>query len=247
MANMSGSQILISPQRAVYERALSITNGNPDFIIQEKTLRLEAALIPGRNQYTFDLFQNIASDRPGELKLNRNDLFLMSSMALNITKQRSATDLNTGNDDLYTWNDSNFFIGVPSSGEREYRCLSLIYNGVTTIKTSPVERIKEFHNQLFRYVPNRPYIKFSTPQVGDQSAEYGPFNEHRGFYQITPNIIIDGNENNSVELTLGRGDSAVIDGSVNASGAAATTRNVVVYLINGFSIIGGAKAQLKWF
>jgi len=249
MSNLSGSQILLSPQRAVYERALQITGNNPDFLVQEKTLILEQALIPGRNQYSFDLFQNTSSDRPGEMKLNRNDMFLVGAISLQLTKQVSATDPSTGNEDSYTFPDPNFFVGAPASGTtpKEYRALNTIYNGFTTIKTSPVERVRDFYNQHFRFVPERGVQKQASPQINDEPGQWGPSNEMRGFYQIIPNVVIDGNENNTLELILGKGDTTLIDGSLNSAGAAATTRNVVRYLVNGFLIINGAKAQLKWF
>lgn len=249
MSNLSGSQILLSPQRAVYERALAITGGNPDFLIQEKTLILEQPLVPGRNQYSFDLFQNTSSDRPAEMKLNRNDMFLVAAMALTLTKQVSATDPSTGNEDTYTFPDPNFFVGAPASGTtpKEYRALATVYNGFTSIKTSPVERVRDFSNLHFRFVPERGTQKQATPQINDEPAQWGPYNEMRGFYQIVPNVVIDGNENNTIDLILGKGDTTLIDGSVTSAGAAATTRNVVRYLVNGFVIINGAKAQLKWF
>lgn len=247
MSNLSGSNILISPQRAAYERALAITGGNPDFLIQEKTLRLEMALVPGRNSYSFDFFQNTSSDRPGEMKLNRNDLFLGAAIALLLTKQNSATDYSTGNDVLYTFPDPQYFAGNPAAGEDEYRCLNTIYNGFTSIKTSPVERVRDFHNYHFLYNPERGTIKQASPQLYDDTPQIGPTNESRGFYQLVPNVVIDGNENNTIDLVLGKGDTTVIDGSVNSAGAAATKRNVVIYLVNGFVIVNGAKAQLKWF
>lgn len=249
MANLSGSQIILSPQRAVYERALAITGGNPDFLIYEKTLRLEAVLSPGRNQYSFDLLQNNSSDRPGEIKLNKNDMMLVSAIALNLTKQNSATDLQTGNNDLYTYPDPQFFVGAPASGTtpKEFLALNTVYNGATSIKTSPVVRVDGFHNQVLRYVPERGIQKQASPQINDEPAQYGPWNETRGFYQVIPNIVIDGNENNSIELTLGKGDTTLIDGSLTSAGAAATTRNVLVYLVNGFVIVNGAAKGLKWF
>ena len=246
MQNIAGN-VVISPMRAAYQRALEITGGDPNFLIQEKTLRLEQLLIPGRNSYLFDLFENSSSDRPGEKKLNKNDLFLIAAMALNVTKQVSASDPSTGNYSLYTFPDPNFFVGDPASGLDEYQCLKTIWNGFTTIKTSPVERVRDFHNTHFLYNPERGTIIEASPQVGPDDPQYGPFNESRGFYAMNPNPVIDGNENNTIELILAKGDTAVIDGSVTSAGAAATTRNAVVYLINGFVIVNGAKAQLKWF
>ena len=246
MSNYSGS-IIVSPQRAAYERAMQITSGNPDIIVHEKLLRLEQALVIGRNQYTFDLFQNNGADRPGEIKLNRNDLFLAAGMALCLTKQVSSSDTTTGNNYLHTHPDPQFFVGTPGAGAEEHACLETIYNGTTTFRTSPVERLREFHNQMFRYVPERGIMKQAAPQIKDEKSMYGPGNEQKGFYQLVPNIVIDGLENNYVDVNLAKGDIAVIDGSVNAAGAAATTRNVLVVLISGFVIVNGAQRGLKWF
>ena len=246
MSNYSGSMIISSPQRAAYYRALEITNNNPDFIIHEKVLRLEAALAPGKNSYPLDLFQNNGADRPGEIKLNRNDLFLATGMSIKLAKQVSASDNTTGNAILYTFPDPQVFVGAPGSGAKEHACLETIYNGTTTFRTSPVERLRELSNQMFRFVPERGTIKQASPQINDEPAQYGPTVEQKGFYQLVPNIVINGAENNYVDIFLAKGDTAVIDGSLNAAGSAATTRNVLIVELLGFVIVNGAQANLKW-
>lgn len=246
MSNYSGSMTIISAQRAAYQRALEIANHNPDIIIHEYILRMEAALANGRNQYTLDLFQNNGADRPGDIKLNRNDLFLASGMALNLTKQNSVSDTKTGNRYLHTFPDPQYFVGTPGSGLEEHECLETIYNGTTTFRTSPVERLRGFHNQMFRFVPERALVKQASPQINDEPPQYGPTIEYKGFYQLTPNFVINGQENNYVDVFLAQGDTAVIDGSLNAAGAAATTRNVLVVQLLGFVIVNGAQANLKW-
>jgi len=57
------------------------------FIISQKVLLVEQLLSSSKNSYRFDIFETRGSDRPAEVKLNRNDMFVASHMGMAIYKQ----------------------------------------------------------------------------------------------------------------------------------------------------------------
>ena len=229
-----------NPQRAAYSRFrdLLVRETGEEFIINEQTLRLEKALSPTRSSYTFDLFENRGSDRPLEQKLNRNDLFFLTHIALGVVKQNT-TDGHYANHPIYFHPDQNIFIGNDGAGDPdslEAYSLEAVYNSTVNIKTSPVERLKDFLSLNFRYVPEQ--VANGTAKTPGQ---FGPTMEQRGFYSLNPNIIIDGYDNNTVELQLGTGGYKTIAGGINASNVAVDTTNVVVFLLHGFVAINAAR------
>jgi hypothetical protein len=227
-------------QRANYSRFrdLLIREAGEEFIINPQTLRLEAALSATRSNYSLDLFENRGSDRPLEQKLNRNDLFFLTHIAMGVA-QANPTAGHYANFPVYHHGDQNVFIGNDSGGNPqslEAYCLETLWNSKLTIKTSPVERLKDFLTNNFRYVPEN--VANTTSKT---TGQYGPTMEQRGFYAVQPNIIIDGYDNNTLELDLGAGALTNIAGGINASNVAVNTRNVLVFFLHGFVAINGAR------
>lgn len=229
-----------SPQRANYSRFrdLLLRESGEEFIINEKTLRLEAPLSPTRSSYNLDMFENRGSDRPLEEKLNRNDLFFLTHIAMGVCQQNTTAG-HYANFPIYFHGDQNVFIGNDGGGNPqslEAYCIETLFNSKMTIKTSPVERLKDFLTNNFRYVPEN--VANTTSKT---TGQFGPTMEQRGFYPVNPNIIIDGYDNNSIELTLGTGALTNIDGGINASNVAVNTSNVLVFMLHGFVAINGAR------
>ena len=241
------SNIIFSPDmtRADYNRVLEKVGSN--FIINQKTLRLEHELNPSINSYRFELSENKGSDRPLEIKLNKNDTFFLTHLALGIVRQdTSTTPKQYANFPIFTYPDSNYFTGDDTSNPEEFRALEALYNGLLSVKTSPTERLRDFATNMFKYVPERGYLVAAGSQTEDEYPQYGANLEEKGFFKLTPNIILNGQENNSFDLTLGSGNTALIDGHVNASNAAVNTRNVVVLQMHGFEVVNGATAASRW-
>lgn len=228
-------------RRAKLQRALDALQIDiKDYIISDHTLRLESALAAGQNSYNFDLYQNPGADRPLENKLNRNDVLIITDIALGITKQdTSTTPARYGNYPLYHFPDPGFFLGVPAAGLTEAQCLEVIYNGKFRLKTNNTDRIPNFLTNDLRYSPRR---TFASAVHG----QYGPDLSNRGFYSLEPHVILNGQQNNLVTLEVGAGETTVIAGGINAAAEAVNTRNVVVSLIKGFLISEAAEAALRW-
>lgn len=237
---MSNVYFTPSPQRAAYSRFrdLLTRETGEEFIINEKTLRLEAPLSATRSSYNLDLFENRGSDRQLEEKLNRNDLFFLTHIAMGVAQQ-DTTAGHYANFPVYFHGDQNVFVGNDGGGDPdslESYCVESLYNSKVNIKTSPVERLKDFLTYNFRYVPEQ--VANTTAKT---TGQFGPTMEQRGFYPLNPNIIIDGYDNNTIELQLGTGGYTNIAGGINASNVAVDTSNVLVFLLHGFVAINAAR------
>jgi hypothetical protein len=234
-------------KRAAYsrvQRMMKDFNGGVDFIITDATLRVEQSLSASKNKYSFDLYENPGSDRSLERKLNRNDLFVVTDIALLIAKY-NPTSGDYANYRLFTFPDPNYFAGL-SGGVNEADSLFPLYNGEITITTKPVERLEGFLTSNLLYIPEGQTILLAGSQLNDTLAEFGGTNEKRGFYPLQPNIILDGQENNSVELTLGAGQTTLIAGGFDNSGDPVDTRNAVVIMLQGFEVKNGAQKVNRW-
>ena len=242
--------MIFSPDviRANYNRVkkfLAETFGSSDFIISQKTLRLQRELKSNLNSYLFDFREFSDGNSTGSNRLNQNDLFFMTDLALCVSKQdKTAGDY--GNFPLFTHPDPNYFIGDDTAGNLEAHALETIYNGTMTFKTSPVERIKDFLTLNLRYVPERGYMNQAAPQIAAEWPQYGPSKAERGFYSLQPNIILDGQDDNKAELTLGQGNKTLIAGGVDNANAAVPTSNLVVLLVSGFVVENGAQKTGRW-
>lgn len=234
--------------RSVYSRMMQALGLDPQdnpFIISEKTLILERELVAGQNSYRFNLYEN-NNERPLEKKLNRNDGFVISHLALTIRKQdTSTTPKQYGNFPDFTHPDANYFVGVASS-INESDCLENIYAGDLTLTTNNTKIIEELSTEHFRFVPERGYTVAAGSQTRDEWPQYGPSLEEKGFYPYSVNAILNGADNNEVTLNLGAGNYSVIAGGVNAAGASVNTSNVVRVKLHGFEIAEAAQAALKW-
>lgn len=244
---------IITPEKARADyirflRGLQIDPTDPKtggLIITQKSLRVEQVLSANANTYRFDIYENKGADRPAEVKLNRNDLFLATHMGLFVTKHDETTSPKKyANFDLYGFSDANFFVG--NNGEAE--ALRTIWNGLITINTKPVDRLQDFHTSMLRHVPSRTTTKVASPQLGDQPPMWGyddPWYS-RGFFPLVPGLIFDGKADNTVQLNLGPGSYSGIEGTVDSAGSAVNTRNVLVLMFHGYIVANGAEAANRW-
>ena len=249
MMNYSnGPQTVVSTDanRAAYSRAQQIIferTGRTDFIINPKLLRIEQLLTAGRNQYKFDLYRNPGSDRPLEEKLNRNDMFFLTGISLGVAKQdTSTTPPKYGNFPVFFHPDANYFVGA-NGAIFENEALECLYNGKLTISTKPVERQTDLLTNMFRVVPERGYTKFAAPQTRDEWPQHKLSDT---ILKLEPLVIIDGKQDNSVNIELGAGNTDLIAGGVTAANAALNTRNLAVLFLEGFVVVNAAQSADLW-
>lgn len=231
--------ILSSERRALGARVREIVGA--DKIVEYTTLQVNQVLSPTNNQYNFDLYKVPGADHPLDIKLDRNDGFFVSHIGLVLAKQdTSTTPPRYANSQEFTHPDPNFFVGLASSWN-EWASLYTVYNGLLTLTTGNAERIKDLFTGNFLYNPNRPTLLNGADP--DNLQEFGGSHlSQRGFYELAEMLGLSGQDNNDVKVVLGPGNTAIIDGSVNAAGTAATTRNVLRLKLQGFKVVNGARA-----
>lgn len=225
--------------RADYNRVAKFW---PDHIINPSTLRLEAELKASINSYKFKAVEG-SSDGDLEVKLERNDAFVITHIALGIRKQNKVSvPAKHANYPVLHHADANYFVGA-QGGVTEAECLEALFNGTLSVSTSPIERLSDFLTNHFKVVPNRGHIIASGDQIGDEQSEYGGSLAKRGFVRLQPQMVLNGGDNNEVELKIGAGVNALIKGGVAADGSATDETNVVVVMLHGYKILNGSRKQ----
>jgi hypothetical protein len=227
---MNNLTISTSPERASYDRVRQVlaANGNnpANFIIQPFTMRIEQEISATRSSYNFIFYESRSGDSPSEIKLNRNDSFFASKVALGLAKTTVALP-DLGNIQYSTFPDPVIFAGAG-----EAQALEGFYNGTLLMKTDPVERLKGLYTNHLRY----------KPQAYDTSVPdpiFGETDERRGFYPLTTETIFDGQENNQAVITL--------PGNVDMTAAVVDEEtNYLILLVHGFLVLNGARKVGKY-
>lgn len=231
--------------RADFSRMLRTLNiGANDFLIHQDTLRVEAVLSSSNNRYKLNFFENPGSDNPSEKKLNRNDVFAITHIALGVAKYNPSSTPVNWSGVVYFNEDANYFNG--NNGESA--ALLTVWNGLLKLKTSTNDRIEDFKTNILRMVPERGYTVAAGSQTGDEHAMYGGDGDMsaKGLFKLTPNIILNGQQDNFAELVLGQGSKTGIEGTVDSAGSSVNTRNLLVFEAHGFLIHDAANPALRW-
>lgn len=223
---------------------LNINTGQT--LVQPFLIRLEAVANAARSNYQLDILSNPGSDRPGEIKLNRNDAFGLIGMRLGITRQdTSTTPAQYANFPTFYAPDPNYHSGAPAGQVKEFVSLETIYNSSISLKSQKVDRLSNLHTGLLRHVPERPYVLAAAS--GQTNAEWPQ--QSIGvdqFFRVMPNPVLSGQDDNKVELILGSGDIESIEGTADSAGVAVNTRNVIVVELFGYLMVDAAKSALAW-
>lgn len=242
----SSGAIVFTPseKRAEYNRFKAFLNmvaAGVDFIITPHYIRLEQVLSATKSKYTFNFYENQGSDRAQEIKLNRNDLFMLTHGCLALVKQDAVAG-NYGNYVPKSFADPNYFSGL-SGGVNEFESLNTVYNGKLNFLTKPVQRIEGLSTVPFMHIPESQTVLVTATQINDEPAQ---FNLSDAMVEIQPNLILSGQENHQVELELGVGQTTLIAGGFDNSGVALDTSNVVVFFAVGFKAVNAATAASRW-
>lgn len=219
--------------------------GINDFVITEKELVVEVPLAAGQNSYTGNLHEN-NNERPLEVKLNRNDAFILTHLGMAVRKQDETTSPKRyGNYRDFTTADANYFVGA-AGGNSEAFAVSTLWNAKLTLNANNVDIIDEFPTARLEYVPERGHLIAGGTQVGDEFPQLGPGLEERGFSPYVVNHLLSGQLDNTIKLSGISGDTTLIAGGVNGAGAAIDTSNVLRLKLYGFELAGAATAAEKW-
>jgi len=222
---MNSVTISTNPRRAARMRVFEhLAANNPgrdvmaDFIVQPYVLKLMQQ-VTSRTEYRFDLYEEQSGQQAYERRLNRNDAFFMSHIGLGLILEDTATPVPVSNTQVRTFPDPAVFAGAG-----EATALEAFYNAQLTVKTDPIERITDFDTNVLRYLP-----------LFDQPDAWGPSLEERGYFELAGEVIFDGAQNNTIQLSLNA------DADISAAVGIAGQNTWVVMMLFGNLVLQGAR------
>lgn len=246
---MDANVIYISPDptRSFFERTAAtvakefgITQGQAKdgFVMSPQTVLIGNKLVPNQTTYTFNPRNNVGQSWDTDLRLDQNDYFAVQAIGLKFsrTTYASATGAysNFGCWPKLTFNDANYFLGVPASGLPEWQCLQTIVNGKYSFTVGSQQIIPQDSCQKLVYNPQSRNSATSPIALPQYNGLMDPAS--RGNYNLPMNFIIDLNQDNVFNIVLAPGDTADIDGATGAAAAATLLRNFLWVEMEGIVI-----------
>jgi len=246
---MQGLTISMDPQRGTYERVVAdlaqqmTAQGFPitpevfkmNYKVFQASLLLATPLSPGLSSYSLSPRKGVDPLIPTAVLLDQNDFFAVSGIGLRYSRATySSTNQSLsqfGNYEKLTYPDATFFNGNPATGLDEYQCLQTIQNGTLAISVTGDTLLQNISCQELTAK-----LQTGYGATGPVLPQFGGSEGERGIFPITPQLILDASADNQITVQLADGDKAVIDGSVNSSGAATTHRNVLYVVLYGWQI-----------
>lgn len=153
--------------------------------VVQSFLRLEATIKNNQNIITFKTFEGDgASVYPTEVRLDRNDAFVITDLSIKLLKQDIVNGKTNG--DLHAYPNITVFGAAAASD------LKAIYQGYLSFTINKVKELVSFDTQRFLAKPR-------TQQTGP--TNYDDVNGNKtGFVKLTPHITLDGSGTNELEL-----------------------------------------------
>lgn len=234
--------ILIAPdvQRANFDRCVEVLTqylskkDNTVYTVEEIAARYQIVphvltarqdLKDAATQYQFDYRVGASQDKPLEQRLNRNELFFATGFGVHIQKFDASGD-NIGNYLPYPYADAAAF-----NGAGEAKALNALFNGVLSAKTQNTSILPGLLLNMASYVPESQVVT-GTPA---QARGWGGSDEARGFRSLTPNFIIDGDEDTKFQIDLAPGVYTNISGTTFGTGNNGTLNACLLRLV-GFKV-----------
>lgn len=188
--------------------------------VVQSYLRFEASVKNNNGIITFKTFEGDgASVYPTELRLDRNDAFVITEMTVKLLKQDVANGKTNGN--LHAYPNIIVF-GAAAAAD-----LWAIYQGYLTFTINKVKKLVSLDCKRFLQVPR-------TQQSG--VANYDDVSGNKtGFMKLTPHITLDGSGTNELELKF-----PTYAGFAGGTSASAGFEHRVVLYCRGMLITGGS-------
>lgn len=149
-ASISTASLSLASAALVGDRDRNIFNAlrgkYPSLMPAPSYLRVEATLQNSRSNYVFDVKKN-GNESATEVKLDRNDLFVITDLAFYLIAQDSTK---VGREILETYNNETTFPPVTGFDPKD---LEAVYNGKFSLKLGTIVNIEGMSMQHFKYVP----------------------------------------------------------------------------------------------
>ena len=178
-----GSPVLVNSNerdRAVYEHNKA-KYGND---ISPSTLRLEARITNGKADLRFSIIEGDDTVvRPTEIRLLRNDKFIVSDISFQLLKQA----IGKTNGALYTYPNVSVF------GQAAADDLMALYAGKLDVTIGKTKKLYNYDLMRFLQIPE-------TQKTG--VANFDQKTKSLGFDHLTPQLILDGSGSNELVVTF---------------------------------------------
>lgn len=211
---------MISQRRALYNK---LKKENPGKVISYSYLRVEEIIKNTKNSYKFNILKSNGVDGLTEVKLDKNDRFVMTHLGIFLLAQDSAAP---GKAVLQSYPNETVFAPVAGPPAFVPSDLELIYNGKLHIKVGTTQFVENFPMWDFRAVPE------TQQSAGNNKSQA---DENSGFIEMTPIITLSGAKDTTIQIEV------PIDGTIEMEAQAAGINNKLVFLPKGFLIKDGAK------
>lgn len=204
-----------------------------------QTIIIGQPLKPNLSSYNFSPRNNVGVSYNSGIRLDQNDFFGVKSIGLKFGRATYASNSgqysNFGNYPKLSYPYVNYFVGNPASGLDEWQCLQTVVNGEYVLTVNSDQIISSDACSKLVYAAQRAYSdqtqEVELPQINGLADPAS-----RGLFTIDPNYVLDMNVDNLITVNLADGDTAVIDGSVDDSGAATAYRNFLWVEMEGVVI-----------
>ncbi len=220
------------------QRNLSIEVAKTGYKHMPHVLRLGALLIPGQNSYVFNVKKSVDVPLPGEVKMDTSVAFTVTAIGIRFSKvdYNGGAYSNHGNYPHLTYPDPAYFDGAPASGatKKEYEALQCVLNGTIEAQVAGDKIFDGIAANYFVYNPTGTYTDATAATVAHPA--FGGSVEKQGFSFLTPQFVLQGENDNTFVLNIASGDRSLIDGNLNASGAESGKRNIVWLYLLGFKV-----------
>lgn len=211
------------PTSADRERAIfkTLNAKFPGKVVSPGYLRVEQTLLNSTGKYKFNI-KKIGGENVTELKLDRNDLFVVSSIGIYLLREETAK---AGGQALQTYPNQTVFAGVVGFDPKD---LETIYNGFLYMKVSTLVNIESLSMQNFRRIPQ-------TQQ--SSATNYSQYDLAESTYK--PGSLIELHGTSDIEINV---EYPSFTGITLAAVTAGFTHKLV-FMPQGYLIKGGAKSQ----
>lgn len=211
---MEAKKIVVSTpdrSRAIFDR---LKRENPGTLVQPSFIRVEQVIKNGRPVLDFSVVKDNNSDSVTERKIDRNDKFVVTHLGFFLAKRVAGLE---GVEVLHTYpnlvefaDDAQNFIGAH---------LESIYQGALALSVGQTKYLESLDMLRFRHVPDT---------QKSAAANHSSFSLDAGLIELTPQILLDGSQKNSLTVTCPFPAGAKVQNTT------ADTSNLLVLFARGF-------------
>lgn len=234
-ASISTASVSLASAALVGDRDRNIFNAlrgkYPSLMPAPSYLRVETTLQNSRSNYLFDVKKN-GNESATEVKLDRNDLFVITDLAFYIIAQDSTK---VGREILETYNNETSFPAVVGPPAFDPKDLEAVYNGKFSLKLGTIVNIEGMSMQHFKHVPQT---------QRSAATNRNQYSQRDASYALGSLIYLRGTNDITVSV-----DIPTYAGIALQAQAANVNHKLVFhpygYLIKGGGLVEEAKASIK--